>query len=421
MAQGTTADSAIAAGSHPFSQLQNYDADGRRSYQALTFNNSASHPATHDEAFGYDGDCLTFRWSGWWADNTASQSDFTNSVCDLGSIVTPDSYVMYLWGPTGPVMEFDTLGHSKALLFDPQGSCVNTTSETGLAEKPMFYDGFGEPVWTYAYADNQRAMRQPFQYKGQAGYYTDVHTDLCYCLHRFYDPRSGRWLSRDPIGLEGGVNVYEYCGGNPVMGFDPYGTDWQATKRWFFGTTFGQLFVGENWRLGTYTGASASLHVFSLGHYTNRTAKQMPGYDVSVGCATVSFEAASWALGEGAVNLGVKGLEAIKLAKAAKCMTVYRSVDAAGKVQYIGVTNSILRRAVEHAGRFTIQRISGLTKLTKYEAKAVEQCLIEYHGLAKNGGTLLNKINSISKMNPAYADSLKTGMKLLRKIKYPGF
>ena len=35
----------------------------------------------------------------------------------------------------------------------------------------------------------------------------------------------GRWISRDPIGLEGGVNVYAYCGGNPVMSADPSGLD----------------------------------------------------------------------------------------------------------------------------------------------------------------------------------------------------
>lgn len=62
--------------------------------------------------------------------------------------------------------------------------------------------------------------RQPFD-KGQAGYYADVHTGLFYCHNRYYDPRLGRWLSRDPIGLDGGVNLYTYCHGNPVMFWDP--------------------------------------------------------------------------------------------------------------------------------------------------------------------------------------------------------
>jgi len=61
-----------------------------------------------------------------------------------------------------------------------------------------------------------------------------------------------------------------------------------------------------------------------------------------------------------------------------------------------------------------------LTNLSKADARAVEQVLIELHGLGKNGGTLLNKINSIAKTNPCYAASLKRGRELLIKAKYPG-
>ena len=46
--------------------------------------------------------------------------------------------------------------------------------------------------------------------------------------------------------------------------------------------------------------------------------------------------------------------------------------------------------------------------------------MIEKFGLGK-GGTLLNKINSIAKDNPVYAESLKRGMELLKQAGYPGF
>ena len=48
-------------------------------------------------------------------------------------------------------------------------------------------------------------------------------TSLHYNRHRFYDPDSGRYLTQDPIGLEGGVNVYGYVGGNPLRYSDPLG------------------------------------------------------------------------------------------------------------------------------------------------------------------------------------------------------
>ncbi len=67
------------------------------------------------------------------------------------------------------------------------------------------------------------ASSQPFQYKGQYGYYTEGGSGLIYCQNRFYDPNIGRWLSRDPAGLDGGINVYEYCEGNPISFADPSG------------------------------------------------------------------------------------------------------------------------------------------------------------------------------------------------------
>jgi hypothetical protein len=50
--------------------------------------------------------------------------------------------------------------------------------------------------------------------------------------------------------------------------------------------------------------------------------------------------------------------------------------------------------------------------------KAIEQALIEIHDLGKNGGTLLNKINSIAASNPNYADQLRRGLELLKSIGY---
>jgi len=43
--------------------------------------------------------------------------------------------------------------------------------------------------------------------------------------HRYYDPSSGRFLQRDPIGIPGGLNVYEYVRSRPLRRIDPSGLD----------------------------------------------------------------------------------------------------------------------------------------------------------------------------------------------------
>jgi hypothetical protein len=53
---------------------------------------------------------------------------------------------------------------------------------------------------------------------------------------------------------------------------------------------------------------------------------------------------------------------------------------------------------------------------SRLDARAVEQALIQHHGLEKNGGTLLNKINSISPANPSFSDYVKMGLEVLQSI-----
>ena len=62
-----------------------------------------------------------------------------------------------------------------------------------------------------------------FTYGAQWGYYTDGETSLVLCGHRYYDPAQGRWLTRDPIGYAGGVDLYAYCENGPVTWVDAVG------------------------------------------------------------------------------------------------------------------------------------------------------------------------------------------------------
>ena len=62
-----------------------------------------------------------------------------------------------------------------------------------------------------------------FRYGGKVGYYTEGVNGLILATYRWYSPYLMRWISRDPIGYDGGANLYEYVGGRPVKYLDSAG------------------------------------------------------------------------------------------------------------------------------------------------------------------------------------------------------
>jgi RHS repeat-associated protein len=83
---------------------------------------------------------------------------------------------------------------------------------------------------------------------GFAGYYYHAPSGLYLTLYRAYDPTLGRWINRDPIAENGGLNLYDYVGNNPVFWIDPYGL-----VRW------GQFLRGLGFFAGGMAGALGSM------------------------------------------------------------------------------------------------------------------------------------------------------------------
>jgi len=75
------------------------------------------------------------------------------------------------------------------------------------------------------------AKANPFRFSTK---YQDDETDLLYYGYRYYNPSTGRWVSRDPISERGGVNLYSFIANNPVSRFDSRGlsvfSDWFCCK-----------------------------------------------------------------------------------------------------------------------------------------------------------------------------------------------
>jgi len=142
-------------------------------------------------------------------DGDSTYGDFTVFA---GEATSTDAYEPGLWRNVG--------GVSSYLHSDHLGT-LRTTSNgvTGFNDDLRVFTAFGERV---------AGSADRHGYVGAHGYQStlDSGAEVFPFQHvgaRYYDPSSGRFLQRDPIGIHGGVNVYEYVKGTPTEFADPIG------------------------------------------------------------------------------------------------------------------------------------------------------------------------------------------------------
>lgn len=206
-----------------------YDVFGRRLYKktarALTL-------------FGWDGDLMI------WESFKSAQTNYTKHY-----IYEPDSFVPLLQAgykdfiqliETPDYQEYQTKPYS--IYKDPVWNRNLGKKRTDLEQITFYHcDQVGTPqtmtntrgecVWeilqdTWGTALEIKAVNQdnPFEQNNLRfqGQYYDLETELHYNRYRYYEPHSARYVSKDPIGLEGGLNIMNYVI-NPNQLIDPMG------------------------------------------------------------------------------------------------------------------------------------------------------------------------------------------------------
>jgi len=158
--------------------------------------------------------------------------EFTHS--GSGEAVRPDLSERYLWDSQAvdhlfadEAVEWDSNAGKSVTdevlwaLVDHQNTirdlaAYDSGADTTAVANHRIYDAYGNLS-----SETAASASCVFGYTGR---YKDSATGLQNNLNRWYDSSTGRWISEDPIGYRGGINLYEYCDDNPLTHTDPQGT-----------------------------------------------------------------------------------------------------------------------------------------------------------------------------------------------------
>ena len=107
-------------------------------------------------------------------------------------------------------------------LNDPNGCPTRLIDQTG-----QLHWAASHTAWGAIAQIHQQTIDNPLRLQSQ---YADAETGLYYNRNRYYDAQLGTFISQDPIGLEGGLSLYQY-GLNPISWTDPLGWTCRSSAR----------------------------------------------------------------------------------------------------------------------------------------------------------------------------------------------
>jgi RHS repeat-associated protein len=99
---------------------------------------------------------------------------------------------------------------------DGRGNVTSLVNERQAVVARYVYDPYGGLVS----ASGPSADANPYRFSSKEFH---ANSGLYYYGYRYYEPNLQRWITRDPIGEQGGVNLYAFCGNDPVNRYDPVG------------------------------------------------------------------------------------------------------------------------------------------------------------------------------------------------------
>ncbi len=156
------------------------------------------------------------------------KGDITFTYDSNGKLLKQSNGISFIYDNNGVI----GLKHGeKTYIYrkDVQGNIIAILDSTGDVVVEYTYDAWGNHVVTPTdEAYTELSQLNPFRYRG---YYYDTETGLYFLKTRYYDPEVGRFITIDDLSYLdpdtiNGLNLYAYCGDNPVMRTDSNGSSW---------------------------------------------------------------------------------------------------------------------------------------------------------------------------------------------------
>lgn len=156
-----------------------------------------------------------------------SRSDGTQTTTYFldGSLVlfekTGNDVIYYTYDADGSILSLNYLGDEYFYIKNLQGDIIEIVDASGTSVAKYRYDAWGNIIYQWD-SGLGIANANPYRYRS---YRFDSGTGLYYLNARYYDPSIGRFISADSINYLDpssgqGLNLYAYCGNNPVMYID---------------------------------------------------------------------------------------------------------------------------------------------------------------------------------------------------------